>query len=106
YTPLRAASTSAPLTADAGLPPAPMTVTAENCVAPVKINNDIAHACAMDDPALMAPTPKVKPNAPTATPRVTLAMTTERVRGSRHASVPGEPRRAARRRVADSGRIE
>src|SRR4026208_1251994 len=59
-----------------------MTVTAENWVAPVKINNDIAHACAIDDPALMAPTPNVNPNAPTATPRVTLAMTTDRGRGS------------------------
>ena len=45
YTPLRAASSSAPPSADAVEPPAPITLTAENCDAPVNTSSDITQAC-------------------------------------------------------------
>ena len=73
YTPLRAASSSAPPSADAVEPPAAITLTAENCVAPVNTSNEIAHACTTDAPALTAPTPNEMPNTPTASASVTLA---------------------------------
>ena len=86
YTPLRAASTRAPPTADSADPPAPMTLTAENCDAPVNTSSDSAHVCATEAPALTAPTPNDTANTPTAAPSVTLASTTGRSTGSRHSS--------------------
>ena len=87
YTPLRAASTNAPPSAEAAVPPAPTTLTAENCEAPVNTNNDIAQVCATEAPALTAPTPNDTANTPTAAPRVMLATTTGRNSGSRHSAM-------------------
>jgi hypothetical protein len=68
-------------------PPAPITLTAENWLAPVNTSKEIAHACNTEAPALTAPTPNEKPKTPTARAMVTLAEMTERMRGSRSASV-------------------
>ena len=55
YTPLRAASTIAPPSADAVVPPAAITLTALSCEAPVNTSSDITHAWATDPPAATAP---------------------------------------------------
>ena len=66
YTPLRAASNNAPPSAEPNDPPAPITLTAENCDAPVKTRSERAHVCAIDAPAATDPTPNDTPKTPTA----------------------------------------
>ena len=90
YTLLRAANSAAPPNADAAEPPAPSTLTAENCEAPVNTSSDITHAWATDAPAETAVTPNDTANTPTAMPNVTHAAKTARRRSSRHdpASLP------------------
>ena len=80
YTPLRAARMAAPPNAEADDPPAPITLTAENCEAPVNTSNDITHVCGTDAPALTELTPKEIANTPTAKLRVIQALTTCRMR--------------------------
>jgi hypothetical protein len=81
---LRAANNNAPPNAEPNDPPAPMTLMAENCDAPVNTNNDNAHVCHTLAPAATEPTPNEKPNTPTAPLSVRHATTMGRNAGSRH----------------------
>ncbi len=67
--PLRDASISADASAEIGEPPAPTMPTAANCEAPVNTSRDITLAWRTESPTLVASTPKVTPNRPTAAPR-------------------------------------
>ena len=84
YTPLRAANSSAPPNAEPIDPPAPITLTAENCDAPVKTNNDNAQVCKTLEPAATEPTPKEKPKTPTAALNVRQATMAGRNEASFH----------------------
>ena len=55
-------------------PPAAITPTAANWVAPVKTKSDIAEVIATDSPAPVATTPNEMPKTPTATPSVMQAL--------------------------------
>ncbi len=84
YTPLRAANNNAPPSAEPNDPPAPTTLTAENCDAPVNTSNDKAQVWAIDEPAATEPTPNDTPNTPTAMLNVVHATIIGRSDGSRH----------------------
>ena len=79
YTKFRAASKTAPPNAAIIEPPAPTTLIAENCDAPVNTNSDNAHVCHTLAPALTDATPNDNAKMPTAPPRVKLETTTRRV---------------------------
>ena len=86
YTPLRAASSAAPPNADAAEPPAPMTLTAENCDAPVNTSSDIDARLGDRGAGADATRPRTTmANTPTAKPSVTHAPTTCRMRSDRAA---------------------
>lgn len=61
-----------------------MTLTAENCEAPVKTNSDNAQVCTTLAPAATEPTPNDTPKTPTAPLKVKQATTMGRIDGSRH----------------------
>jgi hypothetical protein len=79
---LRAASSAAPPNAAAIDPPAPTTLIAENCEAPVKTNSDSAQVCITLAPALTDATPNERAKTPTAPLKVKLDTTTRRTAGS------------------------
>ena len=74
-----------------GAPPAAITPTSANWLAPVKTSSDSAQVCATDRPDATETAPKPTPYAPVAMPTPRLSrMIADRSRGSSGASVTPE----------------
>ena len=72
---LRDPSSNAPTTALAAVPPAAITLTAENCDAPVNTNSDMAIAFGTLPPAFTHNTPNEMAKMKTAKPKATAGPT-------------------------------